>query len=108
MWTGPRMPAVAERHADVPEINGLDVLPHVRRLGIGTALLLAAEDAARKRGCRAVGLGVGTDNPEAERIYRSLGYVGDLAYTDTYVWIDENGQSHDAVDSCRFLTKALT
>lgn len=101
------MPGVAQKHPEVPEINGLDVLPEHRRRGVATALLLAAEDAARTRGCRAVGLGVGIENGEAERIYHGLGYVGDLTYTDTYVWIDEDGQPHDAADSCRFLTKAL-
>jgi len=107
MWTGPRMPRVAEHHPGIPEINGLDVLQSVRRRGIGTALLLAAENMARPRGCHTIGLGVGLENPQAERIYRRLGYAGDLAYTDTYVWIDEDGQSHDAADPCRFLMKAL-
>jgi len=107
MWTGPRMPCVAAIYPAVPELNGLDVLPQARRRGIGTALLLSAESLARSRGCRAVGLGVGVDNPEAERIYRRLGYVGDLAYADKYVWEDDNGRSHDAADRCRFLTKRL-
>ena len=36
MWTGPRMLGVAEKYPEVPEINGLDVLPQFRRRGIGT------------------------------------------------------------------------
>lgn len=101
------MPSVQLAHPDVPEINGLDVLPHARGRGVGSALVRVAEDFARARGRAAIGMGVGLDNQEAERLYRGLGFHGDLAYVDTYVWTDESGGHHDAADPCRFLTKAL-
>lgn len=107
IWLGPKMPDVADVHPDVPEINGLDVVPELRRHGIGSAIVGAAERLARSRGCRAIGLGVGEDNPEAGRLYRRLGYSGDLPYLDTYVWVDQEGAAHNGADRCRFLTKLL-
>jgi predicted acetyltransferase len=51
------------------------VVPEFRNLGIGTALLVAAERAAAARGDRAVSLAVSTLNSGARRLYARLGYV---------------------------------
>jgi GNAT superfamily N-acetyltransferase len=106
-WTGPQMSEVAAVVGAVPELNGLDVVPSHRGRGIGTALIEAAETQARARGLQQLGIGVGCDNPAAERLYRRLGYDGGLPYTDRYTWRDEHGVSHDAADACLFLTKRL-
>ena len=42
--------------------------------GLGAALLIAAEQAARRRGCRAMRLEVRGDNAAAQRLYERLGY----------------------------------
>jgi len=107
MWTGPREAAVRASVGLVPEMNGLDVLPAWRGRGVGSALIAAAEELARRRGHPYIGLGVGFDNTAAERLYRSLGYTGDLRYVDGYLWRDEDDVQHQAQDSCRFLTKPL-
>jgi ribosomal protein S18 acetylase RimI-like enzyme len=52
------------------------VLPSLQRLGIGTALMRAAESliAAAPRGATVVEIGVDEWNTEAARLYRRLGY----------------------------------
>ena len=42
--------------------------------GIGTALVQAGEDTARRLGHGRIALGVGLDNPGARRLYERLGY----------------------------------
>ena len=69
-------PPFADRQ--VPEISDLNVLPAVRRRGIGNALLDRAESAASTRST-VVGLGVGlsSDYGAAQRIYARRGYLPD-------------------------------
>ncbi|HAL49738.1 MAG: GNAT family N-acetyltransferase [SAR202 cluster bacterium] len=52
----------------------LDVGQSYRRLGIGTALVAAVEDQARRRNLAAVHLEVAVDNINAIRLYERLGY----------------------------------
>ena len=106
-WAGPFMSEVADAIGSVPEINGLEIVAHRRGAGIGTALIAAIEEEARRRGVPAIGLGVGLDNDRAERLYRRLGYVDDLRYEDCYTWIDADDVAHEAADACQFLTKQL-
>ena len=56
-------------------LNHLEVAPGWQGQGIGTRLVRAAEDAARRRGFDRIVLGVGVDNPDAKRLYERLGYV---------------------------------
>ena len=69
-------PPFADRQ--VPEISDLNVLPALRRQGIGNALLDRAESAATTRST-VVGLGVGlsSDYGAAQRIYARRGYLPD-------------------------------
>ncbi|MDC0935487.1 GNAT family N-acetyltransferase [Pirellulales bacterium] len=55
-------------------IHDLAVLPEYRGKGIGTALLEAAEAAARERGCCKLTLEVFDDNKRARALYESIGY----------------------------------
>jgi len=57
------------------EIGGLVVDPASRGLGIGRALLGAAESWARERGYGRVTLGSSTVRAEAHRFYERLGYT---------------------------------
>jgi len=63
----------------VPEINDLVVVKAYQRQGIGEKLVKACEELARKRGCPAIGLGVGLykDYGSAQRLYFRLGYKPD-------------------------------
>jgi ribosomal protein S18 acetylase RimI-like enzyme len=50
------------------------VAPELRRRGIGTALMHAAQELVCSRGFRAIVLGVEDSNPYARRLYERLGY----------------------------------
>lgn len=85
----------------IPEIADLNVLPHFRKQGIGTKLLLACEALAKERKCSKIGLGVGltADYGSAQRLYVRLGYIPDgkgihyknkvLNYSDTALVDDD-------------------
>lgn len=75
VWSSPD-PTFHE--AGIPEIMDLNVLPAVRRLGIGTSLMAEAERAAGERSAE-VGLRVGLHQGygSAQRLYVRLGYVPD-------------------------------
>lgn len=55
-------------------LMALRVMPPVQRLGIGRALLAAAEEAAVSRGMQLMRLNVAQDNEPALKLYRQLGY----------------------------------
>lgn len=52
----------------------LDILSQVRRFGLATQLMNAAEDRLRGLGCGEVFLETAVDNEPALRLYRKLGY----------------------------------
>jgi GNAT superfamily N-acetyltransferase len=59
----------------VPRLVHLEVDGRVQRRGIGTALIHAGEDTARRLGHRRLALGVALDNLGARRLYERLGYA---------------------------------
>jgi ribosomal protein S18 acetylase RimI-like enzyme len=58
----------------VARLYSIASLPEARGKGVGTALIEAAETAARRRRCHALRLEVRTDNASAIRLYERLGY----------------------------------
>jgi GNAT superfamily N-acetyltransferase len=56
-------------------VHDLAVLPHHRGSGVGRALLEAAEDHARRRGCCKLTLEVQDDNRRARRLYERFGFA---------------------------------
>lgn len=66
------------REAGIPEIVDLNVLPHYRRNGVGSALIDQLEEAAGQRS-DVIGLGVGLyrDYGPAQRMYMQRGYFPD-------------------------------
>jgi GNAT superfamily N-acetyltransferase len=68
-------PEVRRHLPGVPTLVHLEVLGPLQRRGIGTALVRAGEDAARRLGHDRIALGVGLDNPGARRLYERLGYT---------------------------------
>jgi ribosomal protein S18 acetylase RimI-like enzyme len=72
LWLGNAIDQVTgDRHA---HIFLLYVLPEYRRRGIGKALVDSAENWARARGDRQMGLQVFQTNQPALNLYRQLGY----------------------------------
>lgn len=64
---------------NIPEICDLNVLPHMRRMGLGTRLIEECETLAVSKGISRIGLGVGliADYGNAQRLYFKLGYMPD-------------------------------
>lgn len=72
IWLGNAIDQVkGDRHAHV---FLLYVMPEHRRQGIGSALMRHAQDWARARGDRQIGLQVFQSNQPAVRLYQRLGY----------------------------------
>ena len=62
----------------IPEIQDLNVLPSVRRLGIATRLMDEAEQIVAKRSnCIGIGVGMDADYGPAQRLYILRGYIPD-------------------------------
>lgn len=68
--------------------DSLGVLPAFRGMSVGTALLNAAMERAFAEGHERVGLIVDYDNPDAERLYTSLGFerVGTKLFLGHKMW----------------------
>lgn len=63
---------------DIPEINDFNVIPPMRRKGIGNALLDAAEKTALEmRGIVGIGVGLMASYGQAQRLYARRGYIPD-------------------------------
>jgi GNAT superfamily N-acetyltransferase len=91
---GPAAEAEVRRHLPgVPMLDHLEVPGPFQRRGIGTALIRAAEDHARRLGYERIALGVGLDNPRARRLYERLGYAdwGQGTVVGTWVEHPDNG-----------------
>lgn len=69
-------------------LDSLGVLPAFRGMSVGTALLNAATERAFAEGHERVGLIVDYDNPDAERLYSSLGFerVGTKLFLGHKMW----------------------
>ena len=65
---------VAELHGSQGHIVTLDVLPPVRRSGLGSKLMSAAEEHLRAAGCSRVSLETAVDNAAALAFYKRHGY----------------------------------
>jgi GNAT superfamily N-acetyltransferase len=59
---------------DPPEVQDVEVLERHRGRGVGSALIAAAEEEAARRGYDRLTLTVSVARPEAQRLYRRLGY----------------------------------
>lgn len=104
-WLG--SPEVRDVYPGCPEINGLTVFGPHQGKGIGTALISAAEERARRRGCPRIGLAVADDNPRAAKLYDRLGYQPGVHYEGSYTHIDEHGTEHRIVEQLTYLLKEL-
>ena len=65
---------VAEIRRQTGHIITIDVISEARRLGVGSALLLAAEKRLREGGATAVALETAVNNAPAIRFYKEKGY----------------------------------
>lgn len=72
------------KHSNLARVYSLATQPQARGQGVGTALLEAAEHAARRRGCQALRLEVQVDNARAIRLYERIGYMRIGRYVKFY------------------------
>ncbi len=70
----------------VCRVLSVAVAPGSRRKGLGSAMMHAAEEEARARGCELVRLEVSTRNVAAIEMYRRLGYRTDGVLYGYYSW----------------------
>lgn len=73
-YVGDLPPFEDETVPDEFYLDSVGVLPAFRRHGIGSRLLVAMRDKALSEGHRRIGLLVDFENPDAERLYLSLGF----------------------------------
>jgi GNAT superfamily N-acetyltransferase len=95
--------------AQIPEINDFNVLPTVRRQGIGTALMAEAERViAAQSPVAGIGVGMTADYGAAQRLYVRRGYVPDGRGLMTHERPVVNGESVPVDDGLAlYLTKPL-
>jgi GNAT superfamily N-acetyltransferase len=109
LYYQPDHPQVRRWLAGVPELGHLEVVGPLQGRGIGTALVRAAEDTARKLGHRRLTLAVGIDNPKARRLYERLGYAdwGHGTIVGTWVERDHDGPPVTMSEVCDVLVTRL-
>jgi GNAT superfamily N-acetyltransferase len=109
-WEGPADEWMRERGVRGPYVEGLSVRSDLWSHGIGTAIMLEAEQRTAARGYAHIGLAVGRDNERARRLYERLGYresgLGDFDVSWTF--IDSAGNEGIEGEMCTYLVKSLT
>jgi GNAT superfamily N-acetyltransferase len=90
------------------EVNHLQVGAQSRGRGVGTAILVMAEQCVSERGPSQVAVSAGLANNNATRLYRRLGYEPtSIVDTCSYRWCDDEGGWHQEVESSELLIKQL-
>lgn len=91
-------------HDHLPEhlhLFALEVGPAMQGRGIGTSLISAVENEARRRRLAGVWLAVGVENHGARRLYERLAYVADgEIITLRYSLPNDDGTWRDVEESC--------
>jgi len=75
---------VAEARRRSGHIITIDVVAEARRLGVGSALLKAAEDRLLEAGAQAVALETAVNNESAIRFYKEKGYFVEKTVSGYY------------------------
>jgi GNAT superfamily N-acetyltransferase len=104
-----KYPEVRSLLGGAAEMNALEARPQGE--GIGTALILAGEREARRRGTAVLGLAVEVDNHGARRLYERLGYVmwDHGLVIDRWAERDRDGRAvSEHADECFYLSKRLS
>jgi ribosomal protein S18 acetylase RimI-like enzyme len=77
-------------------------------MGVGTALVRAAERSICAHGFRQSGLGVEIDNGGATRLYERLGYRDTAVRCEIrYTWYDDSDVGRDVTETTLYLVKDL-
>ncbi|MFG2073617.1 GNAT family N-acetyltransferase [Nonomuraea maritima] len=111
IWLAPaEEPELRTHLPGVALLTHLEVVAGRRNRGIGTELLWAAEERLLAAGHEQVALGVGLDNPDAQRLYRRRGYA-EWPYGQvptTKVVYHPNGGHETQPELCRIFVRKLS
>ncbi len=110
LWNGPTDEPTGRYPRDTACLEAGATKPVYQRQGIGTRMIRDAERIARARGCRRIGLAVGsTDNPLARRLYERLGYRAWDGGEFTIQWDYETKDGTRGIETevCVYMFKAL-
>ncbi len=88
-------------------VYGFRVRPAYRDKGVGTRLLITAEEDLLKRGYRYTVLNVGQDNPDARRLYERNGYRVIGNDPGNWYFIDDRGVRRDVHEPAWRMQKLL-
>jgi GNAT superfamily N-acetyltransferase len=107
-WSGCLGSNARTAYPEAVELNHLQVRDQYRGHGVGSALIAAAEALAARAGRYQMAVGVAEDNPDAERLYRRLGYrrTGVVDVSE-YDWITAEGAVRHATERDQLLVKDL-
>ncbi len=88
-------------------IYGVRVRSEYRNQGIGTRLMVAAENELAERGFSMATLNVGRDNPKAQRLYERLGYRVVAAESGRWSYEDDQGVRQEVHEPAWRMEKAF-
>lgn len=90
----------------VPALKNLNIRTRFRGKGVGSLITSVAETHAEQHG--AISLAVGTENPDARRLYERLGYLSTGRFeTYSYEFINADGTAQSATETVEHLVKRL-
>ncbi len=108
-WTGPNDEPMRSQLTDCAEIEDFTVVSELRSQGIGRLMMGFAEDEARQRGLRRIGVGVTLDNLRAKALYKRQGFSGSGfgTYITRWQYADAAGEKRWREASCIYLVKEI-
>ena len=109
-WTGCVGHEARQAFPEAVETTDLQVVATMRGREVGTALLRAAEDHARRRGLTLLAVSVDVDHgARARRLYRRLGYEPTgVSDTCTYRGVADDGMERIFTETSELLVASLT
>ena len=101
------VPADPKRIPKTAYLYSFRVRPEFRNLGIGSSLVINAEEALRKKAFHRALIGVSKDNSGAMRLYQRLGY--EILAEDPGEWsfVDHNNRVQNIIEPTFILEKYL-
>ncbi|MCR3748949.1 Acetyltransferase (GNAT) family protein [Lentzea californiensis] len=100
-------PEIQAHLPGTPLLTHLEVHSDLRRKGVGTRLIRAAERLLAGRGYRDVALAVVVGNVDVERLYTRLGFQ-EWPHGHVKCYASSDGNGHRAAEICTVLVKDLT
>jgi ribosomal protein S18 acetylase RimI-like enzyme len=88
-------------------IYGFRIKPSYRRQGFGSQMMAVAEEDLRQRNFHWVTLNVARDNPQARRLYESLGYRVVASDPGKWSYFDHQGNQRNVLEPAWRMEKMI-